>query len=119
MAEQPSRRDAPGSRRGGPGMPGWRVTQPPGDRARPTMPPGGQPPRTNGRWVALALLVGLLLLNLWLASVVTAPASRVAIPFSPTFLNQINAHNVTSITSTGESVQGTFAHAIAYPPGGP
>jgi cell division protease FtsH len=73
----------------------------------------------NGRWVALAVLVGLLLLNFWLASVVTAPAARVSIPYSPTFLNQVNAHNVASITSTGNSVQGTLAHAISYPPGGP
>src|SRR5579872_2060985 len=118
MAEQPSRRDNPGQRRGGSGLPGWRVTQPPGaGQQRPAAGGTPPPPRTNGRWVALAVLVGLLLLNFWLASVVTAPPARVSIPYSPTFLSQIKAHNVTSVVTTGESVQGTLGHAISYPAG--
>jgi cell division protease FtsH len=61
----------------------------------------------NPRWLVLALVVGLLALNL-------SPSSRVRIPFSPTFLTQVQNNNVASINSTGESVQGTFARPFQF-----
>jgi cell division protease FtsH len=39
----------------------------------------------------------------------------VAIPYYPTFVNEVNSGNVNSISSTGNSVQGTFKAAVKYP----
>jgi cell division protease FtsH len=33
------------------------------------------------------------------------------------FLGQVNANNVQTVTSTGDTIQGTFRHQVAYPPG--
>jgi hypothetical protein len=33
------------------------------------------------------------------------------------FLGQVNANNVQTVTSTGDAIQGTFRHQVAYPPG--
>ena len=38
------------------------------------------------------------------------------IPYSPTFLDQIKAGNVSEISSTSDSIQGTFKTAVKYPP---
>jgi cell division protease FtsH len=46
---------------------------------------------------------------------VLGPNPRVRIPYSPTFLAQVNEKNVASISSTGSSIQGTFKKAIKYP----
>ena len=32
-------------------------------------------------------------------------------------LTQVNANNVQTITSTGDTIQGTLRHEVAYPPG--
>ena len=64
----------------------------------------------------LLLAVGLLALNLWISSQALQPSPRVQIPYSPTFINQVNAGNVSSISSTGSSIQGTVKHQITYPP---
>jgi cell division protease FtsH len=64
--------------------------------------------------VVLAV-VGLLALNLFISSQALQPASRVAIPYYPTFINQVDSGNVSSISSTGNSVQGTFRTAVKYP----
>jgi cell division protease FtsH len=63
------------------------------------------------------LVVGLLALNLWISSQALQPAARVQIPYSPTFLEQVQAGNVSQISSTGDSIQGTFKTAVTYPPG--
>jgi cell division protease FtsH len=95
-------------------LPGWRVT-PGGDRPRAPGPSGsGSGP--NPRWLVILLVIGLLALNLWISSQALQPASRVQIPYSPTFLNQVKAGNVTEISSTVDSIQGTFKQAVKYPP---
>ncbi|HZU40113.1 MAG TPA: ATP-dependent zinc metalloprotease FtsH [Solirubrobacteraceae bacterium] len=124
MADEPRRREAPGPRRGGvgtpsrnpPGSPGWRVTQPP-DATRRTGGGGGGPglPGRNGRWLALALVVGLLILNFWLSSLALKPNNRIQIPYYPTFLQQVKDGNVSTTTTTGDSIQGTFKNPIRYP----
>jgi cell division protease FtsH len=62
----------------------------------------------------VALVVGLLALNLWISSQALSPNARVRIPYSPTFLTQVQGNNVTSITSTADAIQGTFAHPYQY-----
>ncbi|HUA44248.1 MAG TPA: ATP-dependent zinc metalloprotease FtsH [Solirubrobacteraceae bacterium] len=63
----------------------------------------------------MVLIIALLALNFWVSSQVLGPNPRVAIPYSPTFLNQVETGNVSSINSTGSSIQGTFKKAIKYP----
>ena len=59
----------------------------------------------------------LLLLNVVLASTLhtTTQPVRVRIPYSPTFLAQVNAGNVSSISSKGTTVQGNFRNPVHYP----
>jgi cell division protease FtsH len=64
----------------------------------------------------LLLAVGLLALNLYVSSRALQPSPRVSIPYSPTFLSQVKDDNVSSISSTGSSIQGTFKKAVTYPP---
>jgi cell division protease FtsH len=42
------------------------------------------------------------------------PASRVRVPYSPFFLRQVSAGHVTSITSKGTAIQGTFTQPERY-----
>jgi cell division protease FtsH len=79
--------------------------------------PNQQPPRgPSARWLLLLLAAGLLALNLYVSSRALQPSPRVQIPYSPTFLKQVDADNVGSISSTGSSIQGNFKKAITYPP---
>src|SRR5947209_6317969 len=68
--------------------PAWRVTPAPdgrGGKAPASTPPRGPSPR----WLVVLLVLGLLALNLWISSQALKPASRVQIPYSPTFLKQV------------------------------
>ncbi|MGN6866919.1 MAG: ATP-dependent metallopeptidase FtsH/Yme1/Tma family protein, partial [Solirubrobacteraceae bacterium] len=116
MAEQSRRRESsPRLRPGGqqpPTQPGWRVTPAPDGRGGPA----DKPPRgPNPRWLALFFIVALLGLNFWVSSQVLGPNPRVRIPYSPTFLTQVNENNVSSVSSTGSSIQGTLKKEIKYP----
>ncbi|MGZ4234405.1 MAG: hypothetical protein ACXVVQ_23660, partial [Solirubrobacteraceae bacterium] len=83
---------------------GWRVRPGPDGRGAPPQPQ--QPrPRLFGPGF-LFILVVLMVLNIVVASTLTTHPSRVRIPYSPTFLNQVNAGNVSSISSKGTTVQG-------------
>jgi len=63
----------------------------------------------------LVFFLVMLLLNIVLSSALQTQQTRVRIPYSPTFLNQVNAGNVSSISSKGTTVQGTFKTAVRYP----
>ena len=56
------------------------------------------------------------MLNLWISSQALQPAARVRIPYNPTFLQQVQAGNVSEISSTADSIQGTFKNPVKYPP---
>ena len=116
MADEPSRRQTPtrprpGNSQGRP--PGWKVTPAPDGRGSntPATPPG----RPNTRWLIIGLIAGLLALNFWITSQTLQPNSRVRIPYSPTFLQEVRAGNVTEISSTGDAIQGTFKNEVKYP----
>jgi cell division protease FtsH len=118
MADQPSRRSPP-PRRGraqppAPGQHGWRVTPAPNGRGTPEKPRPPAPPRSRW-WVAAAVVVCLLALNLWISSRALSPNAPVRIPYSPTFLSQVQAGNVKEISSKGDSIQGTFKTKVRYP----
>ncbi len=68
--------------------------------------------------MVILLVIGLLALNFWISSQALQPAARVQIPYSPTFLQQVQDGNVSQISSTGDSIQGTFRTHVSYPPGG-
>src|SRR3954469_6012938 len=87
-------------------------SQPRGPAASPEAPRGARlpkppPPSFRWRWW-IAWAVGLLVLNYWVASRATQAPARVRVPYSPFFLQQVNAGHVASITSKGTTVQGTF-----------
>ena len=44
-----------------------------------------------------------------------AARQRVAIPYSPTFLAQVQTRNVSTVTAQDAAIQGTLKHAIRYP----
>jgi cell division protease FtsH len=62
------------------------------------------------------VVLGVLALNFWISSQALKPASRVQVPYSPTFLQQVESGNVSQISSTGNSIQGTFRSQVKYPP---
>ncbi len=88
------------------------------DPSRPPVPagtPGPAKPKPRFRigWWA-AWIVGLLVLNYWAGTRATQMQSRVQIPYSPYFLTQVQADNVSEIRSKGTAIQGTFRHAESY-----
>jgi len=63
-------------------------------------------------WVVFFLV--LLGINYWLGSRATSPVSRIRVPYSPFFLDQVRSGDVVSITSKGTAIQGTFKQATSY-----
>jgi cell division protease FtsH len=85
----------------------------------PPSPRGSAPPRPrfpgfrpSRAWIIFAL--ALLALNFYVGSRATQPPSRVRVPYSPFFLEQVNAGHVESITSKGTAIQGTFTQKLSY-----
>jgi len=86
--------------------------RPPGQTGTPT---GGAPRRGfRFHWGWVVFFLVLLGINYWLGSRATSPASRVRIPYSPFFLDQVSKGDVISITSKGTAIQGTFKEATSY-----
>jgi len=65
------------------------------------------------------MFVLVLLAVNWLSVLVFQPPGqpRVSVPFSPYFLTQVQAGAVKSISSTGNTVDGTFKTKVRYPTG--
>jgi cell division protease FtsH len=76
--------------------------------------PAPNKPRFRLDWRVVAFIIGLLALNYWAGTRATQPASRVRVPYSPFFLNQVSAGHVASITSKGTAIQGTFTQKLSY-----
>jgi cell division protease FtsH len=94
--------------------------QPKEPRQAPAPPSGGTPPEPPKRprfsfsrwWILFAL--SLLVLNYWAGSRANQGPSRVRVPYSPFFLQQVQTGNVSQITSKGTAIQGTFRKAQRY-----
>ena len=56
----------------------------------------------------------LLAINYWAGSRATQAQSRVRVPYSPFFLQQVRSGDVAEITSKGTAIQGTFKKAESY-----
>ena len=89
-------------------------------KASPPPSPRGSSPdsperprfRLGRNWILL--FVALLALNVYLGSRATQPPSRVRVPYSPFFLDQVSAGHVKEITSKGTAIQGTFTQKERY-----
>jgi cell division protease FtsH len=94
---------------------GWKVQPAPDGRGMPDKAQGRKPPhrRPSFLWFVLALLV----LN-WLSVLLITPShapQRVTVSFNPFFLQTVEAGKVRSISSTGDTVEGTFKEKLRYP----
>ncbi len=90
---------------------GWRVRPGPDGRGSPPQP---SPRIGRGLLIFFALL---LIFNIVVASLIQQPATqpRVRIPYSPTFLSEVKAGNVETISSTSSTVNGKFRKQVRYP----
>ena len=85
---------------------------PPAPRASSPTPPQQPGFRLSPRWIVFFL--ALLALNLFIASRAMGPESRVRVPYSPFFLQQVQARNVEEITSKGTDIQGAFRKEATF-----
>jgi cell division protease FtsH len=94
---------------------GWQVAPAPDGRGMPEHANPGPPPhRMRGFWY---FVLALIALN-WLSVIFFQPATgeqRVQIPFNPSFLADVQAGHVKSISAKGNSVQGTFTMKVRFP----
>ncbi len=93
---------------------GWRVAPAPDGRGMPDQHKPRPPHRLRGFWI---FVIALLALN-WISVLAfqTSGEPRVKVPFSPYFLEQLQADHIKSISSKGDTIQGTFTTKLRYPP---
>jgi len=93
------------------------ATSPPPNRPGTAPPPPlpSNPLRSTRFWIGFALL---LLLNIFITNVLFAPAqpASVTLPYN-VFIDQVNADNVVSVTTTGDAISGTTKSAVKEPGG--
>ncbi len=93
---------------------GWRVAPAPDGRGMPEQHRPRPPHRLRRFWLFFVVVLALD----W-ASVLffhTAGQPRVKVPFSPYFLDQVQAGQVKSISSKGDTINGTFRVTLRFPP---
>jgi cell division protease FtsH len=94
---------------------GWHVSPAPDGRGMPEQAPTGPPPhRMRGFWWFVIVLITLN----WISVLIFNPSTgeqRVTVPFSPYFLEQVKGGEVGSISSKGDTIQGTFKAKLRYP----
>src|SRR5215471_16667536 len=105
---QPGGRRRPWRRNQETSPPPWRVEGMPQDDQGQA---GGRP-----NWKRFWLILGGLLILNWILGSLLVSAVRPAVSYT-FFLGQVNANNVQTVTSTGDTIQGIFRHQVAYPPG--
>jgi cell division protease FtsH len=66
----------------------------------------------------IAILLGLLALNLVLSFITGQPAGRERVPYQPFFVGQLQAGNVRDITSQAEAIEGDLKKPATYDPPG-
>ena len=94
---------------------GWRVDPAPDGRGMPEEHKPRPPHRLPLFWIVLFVLFAIN----WGAVLMSQSAGqpRVTVPFSPYFLAQVEAGQVKSISSTGNTIAGTFVTKVRYPAG--
>ena len=88
-----------------------------GDEPKPWRVEGGPPKRSRRRpWVQLVVMLLVLLAVNWIVtSVLLRPEPRVAVSYT-FFVTQAQKANIEEITSTGDTIEGTFREKAAYTP---
>src|SRR5689334_11401846 len=107
--------DSPTQRRPRTPLPQPSEGGPPGQR-----PPGGQPARSmprmpGSRTFWIAVVVALTLNYVLVALFAPGKERSVKIPYSPTFLEQVDKGNVARVKTQGATAEGEFKSAIRYP----
>ncbi len=92
---------------------GWQVAPAPDGRGLPDEHRPPPPHRTRGFLIFVLVLLALDWGSVFLLQPSSEP--RVTIPFSPYFLDQVEAGKVKSISSKGDTIQGTFTTKLTYP----
>jgi cell division protease FtsH len=87
-------------------------TPPPAQRGSPPAPPQRSRFGLSPRWIVFVL--ALLALNVFITSRAMGPESRVRVPYSPFFLQQVRTGNVDEITSKGTDIQGTSKEEVTF-----
>ena len=85
---------------------------PPAPRGSSPTPPKRPWFRPSRGWILFAL--ALLAVNFYLGSRAARPESRVRVPYTPFFLEQVREGHVKEITSKGTAIQGTFEQKIRF-----
>jgi cell division protease FtsH len=62
----------------------------------------------------IVIVVVLLAVNWALAAILAPPKKRIRVPYTPVFLNEVRAGNVSSISSKGDTVEGDFKKKVKY-----
>ncbi len=94
---------------------GWRVDPAPDGRGAP---PESKPPMIPRSRTFIAILVGLLVINLVISFVTGSPEDRERVPYQPFFIDQVKAGNVSEISSQEESIEGELKAEATYDPPG-
>ena len=68
--------------------------------------------------VWIAFLLGLLAVNLLISFLTSGAADRPRVPYQPFFINQVQAQNVSEISSKGDSIEGQLKNETSYDPPG-
>jgi cell division protease FtsH len=87
-------------------------TPPPAPRGPSPTPPQRPWYALSPRWIVFFLAV--LAFNVFVTSRAMGPESRVRVPYSPFFLQQVTTGNVEEVTSKGTDIQGTFEKEVTY-----
>jgi cell division protease FtsH len=66
----------------------------------------------------IAFLLGLLVLNLVISFITGSPEERERVPYQPFFVDQVEAGNVSEISSQGDSIEGELENEATYDPPG-
>jgi cell division protease FtsH len=66
----------------------------------------------------IAILIGLLALNLVISFVTRGPADRERVPYQPFFVEQVQAGNVLKISSKEDAIEGELKREATYDPPG-
>ncbi len=95
-----------------------RTPPPPPDPRRGNMRVNGAPKKTPMiPWSPrrfIAILVVLFIVNWALVQIFAPPEKRISVPYSPTFLQEVDKGNVREISSTGDTVKGEFKKDVKY-----
>jgi cell division protease FtsH len=88
------------------------TSAPPAPRGSSPASPQPRRFRVSRNWIIFFL--ALLALNVYLGSRAMQQESRVRVPYSPFFLDQVKRGHVKDITSKGTAIQGTFTQKLTY-----